>query len=267
MAQLVARLVRNEKVGGSNPPSSTTGRHPIRMSVFCMPGRWCGAGLLCCSWRRWCSGRRRARPLYVPVGGGPPARSPHASLRLGVVDLEARPGPAATHRHRGQAIRRPPHRRQLVSRSQARHSRRPRAPQPGPPDPPVLSTPATPGVRLCRLAPHPPCMRYKVRPARVVGGQSGTKFAQHARNSPKRAISSEQGEFYTAHAMRRGVQGDFCTGSGDVWLVQGEFCRALRHCSKALKSSTGTEARPSRVPLPSTSTKPATYADRLLRYG
>ena len=39
MAQLVARLVRNEKVGGSNPPSSTTNRHPIRMSVFCMPGR------------------------------------------------------------------------------------------------------------------------------------------------------------------------------------------------------------------------------------
>ena len=29
MAQLVARLVRNEKVGGSNPPSSTTDRHPI----------------------------------------------------------------------------------------------------------------------------------------------------------------------------------------------------------------------------------------------
>ena len=132
---------------------------------------WCL--LLCCLWRRWCSGRRRARPLYVPVGGGPPARSPHASLRLGVVDLEARPGPAATHRHRGQAIRRPPHRRQLVSRSQARHSRRPRAPQPGPPDPPVLSTPATPGVRLCRLAPHPPCMRYKVRPARTKLAKTG----------------------------------------------------------------------------------------------
>ena len=28
------------------------------------------------------------------VGGGPPARSPHASLRLGAVDLEASPGPA-----------------------------------------------------------------------------------------------------------------------------------------------------------------------------
>ena len=60
-------------------------------------GPVCGAGLLC-----------GARPLCVPVGGGPPARSPHASLRLGVVDLEARPGPAATHRHRGQALRRPP---------------------------------------------------------------------------------------------------------------------------------------------------------------
>ena len=44
MAQLVARLVRNEKVGGSNPPSSTTDRHPNRMSVFCVPGRVaCGA--------------------------------------------------------------------------------------------------------------------------------------------------------------------------------------------------------------------------------
>ena len=32
MAQLVARLVRNEKVGGSNPPSSTTRvfRVPLR---------------------------------------------------------------------------------------------------------------------------------------------------------------------------------------------------------------------------------------------
>ena len=35
----------------------------------------------------------------MPVGGGPTARSPHASLRLGVVDLEARPGPAPALRH------------------------------------------------------------------------------------------------------------------------------------------------------------------------
>ena len=38
----------------------------------------------CCLRLRWCSGHRRARP---------PARSLHASLRLGVVDLEARPCP------------------------------------------------------------------------------------------------------------------------------------------------------------------------------
>ena len=65
----------------------------------------------------------------VPVGGGPPARSPHASLRLGVVDLEARPGPAAAHRH-------PPHRWgfSLLCTSHpglAAHGRRRQAPQPG----------------------------------------------------------------------------------------------------------------------------------------
>ena len=51
------------------------------------------------------------------MGGGPPARSPHASLRLGVIDLEARPGPAAAHGHRSQAhqsLRRPPHQWGLV---------------------------------------------------------------------------------------------------------------------------------------------------------
>ena len=39
-------------------------------------------------------------------------RDRHTRAALGVVDLEARPGPAATHRHRGQALlplRRPPH--------------------------------------------------------------------------------------------------------------------------------------------------------------
>ena len=62
-----------QALGGSNPPSSATGpRDRFRFRGFC------------CLWRRWCSGRRRARP---------PARSPHASLRLGVVDLEARPCP------------------------------------------------------------------------------------------------------------------------------------------------------------------------------
>ena len=68
----------------------TRARGRLMPAPFAMPRS--GLALLC-----------GARPLCVPVGGGPPARSPHASLRLGVVDLEARPGPAATHRHRGQA--------------------------------------------------------------------------------------------------------------------------------------------------------------------
>ena len=118
MAQLVARLVRNEKVGGSNPPSSTTGRHPIRMSVFCMPGRV--VVLSCRLWCRWCSGRRIvclwAWPLCVLVGGGLPARSPHASLT------------ARSGRSRG-----PPW-----------PCRRPPAPRPGPPVPPAPFTPAAP---------------------------------------------------------------------------------------------------------------------------
>ena len=78
MAQLVARLVRNEKVGGSNPPSSTRGRHPIRMSVFCMPGCVVAVLVAVLLWRRWCSGLSGvllcgAWPLCVPVGSGLPA--------------------------------------------------------------------------------------------------------------------------------------------------------------------------------------------------
>ena len=81
MAQLVARLVRNEKVGGSNPPSSTTGRHPIRMSVFLYAWALLRCLLLCCfgaagvpgaasallGRAAWCArGRRPAREPSAP---------------------------------------------------------------------------------------------------------------------------------------------------------------------------------------------------------
>ena len=143
MAQLVARLVRNEKVGGSNPPSSTTGRHPIRMSVFCMPGRVgvVPVVVLLVAPLVFRALRCGALPLCVPVGGGPPARSPHASLRLGVVDLEARPGPAATHRHRGWAP--PP-----PTGTAAGPHRRPRAPQPGSAAPTGTAVPSGPSGAL-----------------------------------------------------------------------------------------------------------------------
>ena len=87
---------------GSNPSATATAARPQwgRAVLLCL-----GDVLCCCVavLPHGCFGRRRARSLGVPVGGGPPARSPHASLRLGVVDLEARPGPAAAHRHRDQA--------------------------------------------------------------------------------------------------------------------------------------------------------------------
>ena len=46
----------------------------------------------------------------------------------------------------------------------------------------------------------------------------------HVKNVPNWAILGEQGEFCTAHAVRRSVLGEFCTGSGAVRLVQGESC-------------------------------------------
>ena len=63
--------------------------------------------------------------------------------------------------------------------------------------------------------------REKVRPAWLVGGDSGTKFALLGQNLPNWAFLGEQGEFCTARAVRRGVLGEFCTGSGAVRLVQG----------------------------------------------
>ena len=84
MAQLVARLVRNEKVGGSNPPSSTTGRHLIADVGFLY------------AWVRWCGACRcvacGAAGVPGAVGPGRP-RDRHTRASLGVVDLEARPCP------------------------------------------------------------------------------------------------------------------------------------------------------------------------------
>ena len=119
MAQLVARLVRNEKVGGSNPPSSTTGRHSIRMSVFCMPGRvravpvvvllvaplvfralrcdalW-GPAAVCAG------GRRPAREIATrePAARSGRSRGPPWPCRH---PPAPRPCSAATHRYRSRA--------------------------------------------------------------------------------------------------------------------------------------------------------------------
>ena len=52
--------------------------------------------------------------------------------------------------------------------------------------------------------------REKVRPAWLVGGDSGRKFALRGQNASNWAILGEQGEFCPAHAVRRSVLGEFC---------------------------------------------------------
>ena len=94
------------------------------------------------------------------------------------------------------------------------------APWPGPPVPPAPSggfTPVAPGVLLCWLARSLPCVRYKILPAWLLGGENGTKLSLHAQKAPNWAILGERGEF--------------CTGSGAVWLLLGEFCTA--HAARA----------------------------------
>ena len=60
-------------------------------------------------------GRRPASPAALCTRGRWPARSPSAPRAFGSARrLEARPGPAAAHGHRGHALRCPPHRRRCV---------------------------------------------------------------------------------------------------------------------------------------------------------
>ena len=126
MAQLVARLVRNEKVGGSNPPSSTTGRHAIRMSVFCMPGRVVVSLVVPLVFRapsgpaareiatrepegsEW-SISRPALALPPPTSTAARPSGPSGALHTGgacsVCRLNVWPGPATAHGRRRLALR------------------------------------------------------------------------------------------------------------------------------------------------------------------
>ena len=110
------------------------------------------------------------------------------------------------------------------------------------------SMPVGPGVLLCWLARSLPCVRYKILPAWLLGGENGIKFSLHAEKAPNWAISGEQGEFCTGHAARAGVQGEFCTEAarcGCCWANNAVLWRSPRasrramaapwHCSCALR--------------------------------
>ena len=143
------------------PLSSTTGRHPIRMSVFCMPGvvlrcllLWCfvAAGVpgVGCA---FCAGL-----LGVPVGGGLPA----------FVDCCPDRSPAAARPARPLAVRAASFARRVGSKpgqapppttGTAAWPRRCPPVRPCPPDPPAPFTPAAPArcvVSTSGQAPPPP---------------------------------------------------------------------------------------------------------------
>ena len=90
-------------------------------------------------------------------------------------------------------------------------------PKPAPRPGPVVSW-RLPHGACCAvgLAPTLPRVRYKILPARLLGGENGTKLSLHAEKAPNWAIS--------------GVLGEFCTGSGAVQLVLGEFCTGGAWC-------------------------------------
>ena len=67
-------------------------------------------------------------------------------------------------------------------------------------------------------------MRDFFRPARRVGGGSGTKLSLLAQNGPKTAFWGVLGEFCTGWVAEPGVLGEFCTGWVAEPGVLGEFC-------------------------------------------
>ena len=67
-------------------------------------------------------------------------------------------------------------------------------------------------------------VREKTRHARLVSNKNGIKLSQQEQNAPNWEILGVQGEFCTGTGAVWLVWGEFCTGSGTVWLVWGEFC-------------------------------------------
>ena len=71
-----------------------------------------------------------------------------------------------------------------------------------------------PGFRVGRVSYRRwSCVRYKVLPARLVGGLSGTKFSLQARNGLVSPFCGVWGEFCTGWAHWGRLLGEFCTGS------------------------------------------------------
>ena len=84
---------------------------------------------------------------------------------------------------------------------------------------------------------------------RLLGGENGIKLSLHAEQARNWAISGEQGEFCTGHAVRRGVRGEFCTGGarcGSCWescvVLSRSLCAGWWAYGSALALLMGTAA-------------------------
>ena len=125
---------------GSNPSATATAARPHwgRAVLLCLAGVPCGCVAV---WPHGCSGRRRPRPLCVPVGGGPPASRPRREppmLRVGACGAAGVLGAVGPGRPRDRHTRASLGVVDLEAR-------------PCPPDPPAPSTPAAPTLLRCGL--------------------------------------------------------------------------------------------------------------------
>ena len=178
--------------GFNSPLAHDETADPSGSAVFVFPG--------CCLLPRRCSGRRRARPLCVPVGGGPPARRPRCVLLLvAPLVFRAPEGPAAVC----AGGRRPA--RVMVLLVAPRVFRAPEGPaarearaslrsaprleaRPCPPVPPAPSTPVGPGrgcvPQLCASKPgQAPCL--EAFPILSFACNSLTPAVRHLVKSPE----------------------------------------------------------------------------------
>ena len=165
----------------------------------CRWGRLCLGGVGGAVWSHGCCGR--AGLLGVPVGGGPPASRPRRELRS-ARRLEARPGPAAAHGHRSQAV---PTR------------------WPGclkPPSPLRVSS----GVVGFNVATLSHLVREKVRPAWPDVGASAKKFALHAQNTPKSAFLRLLGEFFAEEPLEGPCWASFFAPIGPASILDAMRC-------------------------------------------
>ena len=188
--------------------------------------------------RRWAAARPRDRHTRAS--------------RLGMIDLEARPGPAAAHRHRSLHPNefRPAHHRQTsVRREACPPARRPRRKlrsarrleaRPGPAGLAPPSSRATMTTGTAATTPHTSLPFFLWLPRRLLqhsttAGNTADEIGEHSgsqrdKTLPAQLISRSNGTKFSPLVIKRSfwpvlrMQGEFYPGYGIRGPQQGEFC-------------------------------------------